>query len=34
MLSTFTLGDWIFILRGWFDESYPLDQGKSQDNYP
>ena len=30
MQSTFTLEDWIFILRAWLDESYPLDQGKSQ----
>jgi len=32
MRFTFTLEDWIFILRAWLDESYPLDQGKSQDN--
>ena len=29
MQSTSTLEDWIFILREWLDESYPLDQGKS-----
>ena len=32
MQSTFTLEDWIFILRVWLDESYPLDQGKSLRN--
>ncbi len=30
MRFTFTLADWIFILRAWLDESYPLDQGKSR----
>ena len=30
MQSTLTLEDWISILRGLLDESYPLDQGKSQ----
>ena len=29
MRFTFTLEDWIFILRAWLDESYPLDLGKS-----
>ena len=29
MRFTFTLEDWIFILRTWLDESYPLDLGKS-----
>ncbi len=30
MRFTFTLEDWIFILRAWLDESYPLDLGKSR----
>ncbi len=33
MQSTFTLEGWIFILRVWRDETYPLDQGKSQKKY-
>ena len=33
MRFTFTLEDWIFILRAWLDESYPLDLGKSPKNY-
>jgi hypothetical protein len=32
MQFTFTLADWIFILRTWLDESYPLELGKNPGN--
>ena len=32
MQSTSTLVAWIFILREWLGECYPLDQGKGQKN--